>query len=353
VAAVVRRRLAGRRDGIPAGSASIALPVAGVVGVAASSARPEAALPNLADETLKLHPSLALAMLRAGQTAAGRLWLMLRYLDGDGRGCLELAAIRPLLTRKESPTRLCGQRQLRALLRQGNGLFWQRDKTHVWLAGAAKAAAGLGVGRLEGNPIALPLAVLLEPIGLVRAHLYASFHSSRMGRFGGEGGPISRLALTAVSGVSRRTQHAYEKRAGVEVHPNIALGSLLSEQEAEETAWRHGRGAFVLTDRKGKQGKPGQRYLAWRLPNSYSGPHARMGGGRQRHLNRQLADLRAKGDAGNGRVVEEPVRRRYVANGALAAGCLRSQAAARVYWRGGFISGAAIWYSLSADVAGG
>jgi hypothetical protein len=292
-------------------------------------------------------------MLRTGQTATGRLWLLLRYLDENGRGCLELAAIRPLLTRKDSPTRLCGQRQLRALLHRGNGLFWQRDKTHVWLAGAAKVAAGLAVGRLEGHPIALPLAVLLEPIGLVRAHLYASFHSSRMGRFGAGSGPISRLALTAVSGVSRRTQHAYEKRAGVQVHTNIALGSLLNQQEAEETAWQHGRAAFVLTDSQGKQGKPGQRYLAWRLPNSYSGPHARLGRGRQRHLNRQLADLRINGDAGNGRLVEKPVRRRYAVNGALAACCLRSQREAWVYWRGCRISGAVIWYLLSAEVAGG
>ncbi|MFO7681142.1 MAG: hypothetical protein R6X34_13930 [Chloroflexota bacterium] len=30
-------------------------------------------------------------------------------------------------------------------------------------------------------------------------------------------------------------------------------------------------------DSKGKHGKPGQRYLAWRLPNSYNGPHIPLG----------------------------------------------------------------------------
>jgi hypothetical protein len=293
-----------------------------------------------------LYPSLALAMLRAGETAAGRLWLLLRYLDGNGRGCLELARIRPLLTKQDSPIRLCGQRQLRALLRQGNGLFWQRDKRHLWLAGAVKVAAGLGVARLRGQPIALPLAVLTQPIGLVRAHLYASFHSGRMGE-AGTAGPISRAALTAVSGVSRRTQHAYERRAGVQARSNFALGPLLSRQAVEESVWRHGGAAFVLTDRKGKQGKPGRRYLAWRLPNSYSGPHIRLGRGRQRHFNRQLADLRRNGDAGNGRWLEMSVRRRYAVSGALAARCLRRRPGAWVYWRGMDGWRAVFWYRLS------
>ena len=106
------------------------------------------------------------------------------------------------------------------LQQQGNGIFWQRDKTRVWLSNTGKVAAGLEVGRLPGNPITLPLAVLLEPIGLVRTHLYASFHSSRMERMGQESAPISRVSLTAVSDVSRRTQHAYERRAGVVVRPN-------------------------------------------------------------------------------------------------------------------------------------
>ncbi|MBX3061248.1 MAG: hypothetical protein KF770_32735 [Anaerolineae bacterium] len=161
--------------------------------------------------TVCLQPSLAMALLRTGQTSCGRLWLLLRHLDGAGCGCLPLTAVQMTLTGRESPLRLCGPRRLRQLLQQGNGLFWQRDRERLWLAGAVKVAARLGVGRLTGRPVALPLAVLRQPIGLVRAHLYASFHSSRNGCGRGEetGQPISRAALTAVSGVSRRSQHAY------------------------------------------------------------------------------------------------------------------------------------------------
>ncbi|MCZ7672381.1 MAG: hypothetical protein M5U34_37280 [Chloroflexi bacterium] len=160
-------------------------------------------------------------------------------------------------------------------------------------------AAGLGVARLKGSAIALPLSVLLEPIGLVRAHFYASFHSSRTSQ-AGQTTPISRAALTAVSGVCRRSQHAYERRAGVRVRPNIAVGAPLNAHTAQAAAWHHGRAAFVFTDKHGKQGKPGRQYLAWRLPNSYADPHTRLGRGRQRQLNRQLVDLRLYGDVGNG-----------------------------------------------------
>ena len=325
------------------------------------------------DGVIKLHPSLALAMLQAGQSAPGRLWLLLRSLDENGRGCLPLNEVRAMLTKKDSPTRLCGQRQLRALLQQGNGLFWQRDKTRVWLSSTVKVAAGLGVVRLSGRPIALPLTVLLEPIGLVRAHLYASFHSSRLGEAGQEAGPISRESLTAVSGVSRRTQHAYEQRAKVRVQRNIAVGAAIGAAGAvgatasaslnqktattEEAAWQHGRAMFVLTDSKGIQGKPGQRYLAWQLPNSYSGPHALMARGRQRHLNHQLVDLRHYGDAGNGSfggfsagcLAKVLLRRRYAANGAMAGRCLKRQTNTNIYWRGRRGCGMAVWFVLSSE----
>jgi len=313
----------------------------------------------VAEAVIPLQPSLALAMLRSGQTAAGRLWLLMRYLDENGRGWLDLSEVRDRLTAKGAPTRLCGPRQLRALLQQGNDLFWQRDKTRVWLCSTAKVAAGLGVARLKGSAIALPLSVLLEPIGLVRAHFYASFHSSRTSHVG-QTTPISRAALTAVSGVCRRSQHAYERRAGVRVRPNIAVGAPLNAHTAQAAAWHHGRAAFVFTDKQGKQGKPGRQYLAWRLPNSYAGPHTRLGRGRQRQLNRQLVDLRRYGDVGNGhfgRACAELVEvrlaagwrgRRYTANGVLAARCLRRRPEAWVYWQeSGGGRKASFWYVLT------
>lgn len=310
--------------------------------------------------TICLHPSLAMALLRTGQVACGRLWLLLRALDTAGCGCLPLTAVQSALTGRESARRLCGPRRLRQLLQQGTGLFWQRDKTHLWLAGAGKVAARLGVARLAGHPIELPLAVLTQPIGLVRAHLYASFHSSRGGIGIGDGGnPISRAALTAVSGVSRRSQHAYERRTRMRVVRNVALGLSLNPLAQEALTWQHGQAVFILMDKRGKQGRPGRRYLAWQLPNSYYGPHARLGRGRNRRLNRQLVDLRTNGDAGNGRAGSEVWGRRYARSGAAAGQWLRKGPRERprgrpwewleaeVYWQSPGGQASAIWYMLS------
>lgn len=307
--------------------------------------------------TICLHPSLAMALLRTGQVACGRLWLLLRALDAAGCGCLPLTAVQSALTGRESSLRLCGPRRLRQLLQQGNGLFWQRDKTHLWLAGAGKVAARLAVTRLVGRPVELPLAVLTQAIGLVRAHLYASFHSSRGGTGIGDGGnPISRAALTAVSGVSRRSQHAYERRARVRVVRNTAIGPRLTPAIQQAIIWQQGTAVFVLTDKRGQQGRPGRRYLAWQLPNSYHGPHARLSRSRNRRLNRQLVDLRIYGDAGNGRGGAAVVagRQRYVGNGVTAVCQSRHDRAAQVYWRAagrGWRAG--LWYLLAPDEGGG
>jgi hypothetical protein len=84
----------------------------------------------------------------------------------------------------------------------------QRDG-RFWLGSQAKVAAALGVTKLRGRAVELPLRVLLGRIGDPRAHLYASFHSSR----GEEAGPIIRESLCELSDVSPRTQHTYDARA--------------------------------------------------------------------------------------------------------------------------------------------
>jgi hypothetical protein len=128
---------------------------------------------------VKLYPDIGLAMLRRELTAPGRLWLLLRLLDREGEGRLRIVVVEEAITNPDSPHRLCGQRQLRNLLKAGEGLFWTRDREWLWLRSAAKVAYGLGATRLTGRPVALPLSVLLGGIGDFRAQLYAAFHSGR------------------------------------------------------------------------------------------------------------------------------------------------------------------------------
>ncbi|MBK8935538.1 MAG: hypothetical protein IPM76_25100 [Chloroflexi bacterium] len=127
--------------------------------------------------SVKLYPDIGLAMLRQEKATAGRLWLMCHYLDSQRCGVLRIDNIIQSITTKSSAHYLCGKRQLRNLLRAGEGVYWTRDKERLWLRSAARVAAALGVERLTGQPVALPLSALLSGIGAFRAHLYAAFHS--------------------------------------------------------------------------------------------------------------------------------------------------------------------------------
>jgi len=282
----------------------------------------------------KLYPDLALTMLRQNQTAAGRVWLLLRVLDEQGKGWIDEQGGRQALTGRQSPWRVCGWRQLRNLLRQGDGIFWQRSNGRIWLASLAKAAAALGVERLTQQPVAVPVAVLIQGLGVTRAHLYASFHSSRQQSGNGRPKPISRAALNDLCAVTPKTQRAYERQARVKTQQNLAVGQLATSEKKQEAAWNKGSASFEFVDHNGRQGKPGAAYVAWQLPNSYRGPHPKMARGRQKRINRELTDLFMQGMTGNGQQkVDQRCRlaQRYFRNGRLAAQALR-HTAGEIYW---------------------
>jgi len=311
-------------------------------------------LPTPHTNWVKLYPDIGLALLRQGKTAPGRLWLALRYLDAAGEGSLRIANITKQLAHKSSGLRLCGKRQLRNLLRDGEGIFWVRDKERLWLRSAAKVAYDLGVARLTGRPVALPLLALLRGIGAFRAHLYAAFHSGRIQEtaHGVQVKPIARETLAALSGVGRSSQRSYEAAAGLSVRPNYAVGELEQKERLENRAWEKGQALFELRDHCGQQGKPGRTYLAWQLPNSYFGQHQHRPKGRQRRINRELNDLVMKGMPGNvAEAGETPkLAKRYYANGKLAAKATGRESQRELYWRRGGVGNGrfALWHSMEA-----
>lgn len=310
---------------------------------------PAPAIPAPPD-TLVLYPDMALAMLRQEMTAPGRLWLLLRHLDTDGRGWLHIDLVKERLTTRDAPLRICGWRQLRNLLRAGEGVFWQRDAVQrdagrIWLRSTIKVALALGVPRLTGRAVELPLQTLTAGMGAVRAHFYASFHGGRACASERHAGskPIARETLARLTGVSRRGQRGYEKIAGIRAQTNYAIGPRLDAETKEELAWEKGQALFTLQDYRGYQGRQRQRYLAWQLPNSYHAPHARRGRGRQKRLNRQLALARRQDalctqrDAGNVIVATEAAatrQQRYYPGGAQAARAYNRHPQATVYWQG-------------------
>lgn len=278
--------------------------------------------------TLAVYPSLAMGMLESGLSAAGRVYWLLRYLDGHGRGWLESELARDWLTVRSSDLHLCSWRRLRQLLDQGDGIFWTRDGGgRIWLKGAAVVAQNLAVSRLEGCPVEVPVTAMLGGIQTVRAHFYASFHSCRRG-----GGPISRLSLRQKTSVPERTQLDYDKVARIQRQENIAIGEKLNKVTLEEGAWRHGRAQFQFLDVDGQQGPSHREYVAWHLPNSYQGPHAKRQKGRQKKINQRLVDLVMKGMRGNGR---EQVEQVFWPHGAAAARAYNRQPENDAYWSAG------------------
>ena len=139
----------------------------------------------------------------------------------------------------------------------------------------SKVALALGVERLAGRPVALPVAALVEGIGAFRAHLYTAFHSGRAKESvrGREVMPIARATLADLSGVGVSSQRAYEKQTKLKVQANFAVGEVATEENRENRAWVQGQAVFELTDYRGQQGRKGETYLAWQLPNSYLGQH--------------------------------------------------------------------------------
>jgi hypothetical protein len=286
---------------------------------------------------VKHYPDIGLGMLRQELAAPGRLWLMLRYLDREGRGFLRIDNLKAQLTNKTSSLRLCGRRQLRNLLRDGAGVFWTRDKTGIWLRSAARVAADLQVEQLTGRPVALPVAAILEGVGTFRAHLYAAFHSGRLKETpdGRRVMPIARDTMVQLSGVGRSSQRVYEDKVGIAVQANFAVGEVSTKEKWEKRAWQQGRALFELKDYLGQQGKKGKTYLAWQLPNSYTGQHRHQPRGRQKRINRELKDLVMQGMPGNGEGTSETQKpeKVYFPNGKLAAKAYGRHPERDLYWK--------------------
>ncbi|MGH2537052.1 MAG: hypothetical protein ACRDHL_06640, partial [Candidatus Promineifilaceae bacterium] len=114
-------------------------------------------------------------------------------------------------------------------------------------------------------------------------------------------------------------------------------------------AWRLGRAFFAFRDHAGRHGPRGRTRLAWQLPNSYLGPHQRGGRGRQKRINRRLADLFAQGITGNDKaaLAVKPPGRRYWRHGAAAGACFNRSPQQEVYWpAAGRLAGPGLWHTL-------
>lgn len=276
--------------------------------------------PTGAPGTVAVDSALLLGLLRTKQVAIGRIWLLAKLHDSDQRGWVDVGMLRAALCDKESPTRCVGWRRLRQLLQAGEGVAWQRDgQGRLWLHGTAKMALTLRVTRLAGQRAQLTAKQLCAPIAALRADFYACFHAQRAST-----APISRACLATLTALTPRTQLNYDKRANIDRRPHFALGGRLTDAATvEEQRWRQGRAAFTFVDAKGLVGRPREKYLAWRLPNSYSVAaqgsqpqrtalkryNCRSNNRKLRQLQTICSDLAKIGERGNGTNASEPAQR--------------------------------------------
>ncbi len=239
-------------------------------------------------KTFTLLPDLAAALLRHEKERIGRIWFLLRNLDQQGSGKIAIATVRQALCEKSAEYRVVGWRQMRNLLAAGQGTFWVRDKSDLWLKSQSKVALALGVTRFNKDAVQFEIDQLLQPIGRWRATLYASLHA-------GESSPISRATLQDMTGVCPESQRKYERQQAIRPKPQFAI----YYDTTSEAQWQHGHAATQIIDQRGLHGRAGQTVLLRQLPNSYQSDRAPIKTGLKRRLNRNLADLQQLGDVGN------------------------------------------------------
>lgn len=307
---------------------------------APAPAQPQPAAVALAD-SVRVYPDLAVAILRTDTAATARLYYLARCLDAPGRGMVAVADLRA--TYAAGAKQVMSWRRMRQILTAGEGVFWTADAPgRIRLHGPAHIALTLGVERLTGRPVALPRGDLLKGMQHFRATLLSVWYAGKQDD-NGNAAPFSRGKLAEISGVSESSQRTYGKLANVTDRQHFAIGPAAGTAAAEDAAYAH-RGAFVLTDWRGRHGEAKQRYLAWRLPNSHQSPLQRLPKGRQRRINSRLTScfVGRGNDLDNMRVFW-PSDGKRATDGYLAAGrTLEPDTSKRTRLRG-----AGFWYPLA------
>jgi hypothetical protein len=289
-------------------------------------------------------------MLDRGQTAAGRVWLLCHALDVDRRGVLDVGQVYDTLAGNGSLWRIVGKRRLQKILAAGQGVFWNRVKpkngrVQLRLQGAARVAWALGVDRLAGLPVEVPVSDFLDGLHSTNAALFSAVLTLRQDQ-DGDGRPVTRGTLCKMTGAAASTQRTYTQTAAIRSRSNYVIMQGAADTEAlQEAHWTHGRGVFVFVDYNGRQGGGRRRaYLARPMPNSYDSPLERAARGRQKKVNKSLNLVRmgARGTEAN---IDYP--KLYHANPTQAGATYNRRPTTDHYWqRCKAADGVTLWHYL-------
>jgi hypothetical protein len=171
---------------------------------------------------VKLYPELSVAALRLRLDKEVCLWAELRSLDTEGNAYLDKLAAIDVLVRRGSYT----ARTLWRILALGEGAFWLTVRTRdgqprLLLRSLLHVAEHLGVRHFSRIPESVPLEAFVGRAKR-RAWLFSTFFKPE----GAKSNPISREAVAVATGISKRQQRRYSRKAGIHKHPNFAVCSL-------------------------------------------------------------------------------------------------------------------------------
>lgn len=206
---------------------------------------------------IRVYPTLALEAKKQGHAATCRAWLLMRHADVDGMGWLSMRGVRGLNIG-------IGWRRMRQLLASGAGLFWVLDGDRVWLRSPKRVSIELGIERLFGKSVLIPVEQIQKGIGSYNAAVYAAWHAGR------RAAPVSRRAVQQATDIPERTQRHYDQVADVRRVVNVSIDDVLTTEGAENHAWKHGNASMTFVDSGGRTfGRNRKVYLSRQLPNSY------------------------------------------------------------------------------------
>lgn len=266
-------------------------------------------------DVLPVYPALLTAVLQAGDASAARVLLLLHLLDRDGCGWLDLDQLRAVYADPDSRYYVFTWRRWRQILNAGDGRYWKvTHNGRVRYRAPWRIMVTLDAGKLQGDKVMFPAAVLFNGLKKYKAYILDAFHSGRPSANPDDendnfGAPITRQTLRKITGVSESTQREYHHLTAVRRRSNIAItNEKYAAENVENRTWEHGFSVFKFNDFRGRQRKiglkPGDEVIAWRLPNSYEGSLATAAAGRKKKLNRMIG-LVTIGARGSGAEIEQ------------------------------------------------
>lgn len=188
----------------------------------------------------------------------GRSWLLLKELSKElgTDGSVDVDAARNLLTNPDSKYKVAGKRHWRTIVERGEGVYWTVRSGRLWLHGTARVCKSLGIDKLQGRSVEIPIEKLLGPIHKVRSTFYAGDVGGRV-----EPKPMSRRVIEKRIGVSPRRQKRYERLARIKVKKQTAVLGDYSDYLLNRARYHFGKSAYNSHGR-----------VCFQLPNVYNAP---------------------------------------------------------------------------------